>query len=132
MHGYAIVVCQRPNLIDSFYVFSLNRFHSFRLQFFKLVSRANLWILTTGENNYAKVPLVIYVKAFHLSAEQFNWMGGWGGGGRGGEKLPCKRAEDTSGKIEVKHHCRRTISTQLKLFLTPKRYYLLSQQVTKT
>lgn len=66
MHGYEIVVCQRPNLIDSFYVFSLNRFHSFRLWFIKLVSKANLSILTTGENNYAKVPLVIHVKAVHF------------------------------------------------------------------
>ena len=67
MHGYAIVVCQRPNLIDSFYVLSLNRFHSFRLRFIKLISRANLWILTTGENNYAKVTLVIHVKGFHFN-----------------------------------------------------------------
>ena len=40
---------------------------------------------------------------------------GWGGGGVRAvrEKLPCERAEDTSGQIEVKHHCQRTISTQL-------------------
>lgn len=100
MHGYAIVVCQRPNLIDSFYVFSLNRFHSFRLRFFKLVSRANLWILTTGENNYAKVPLVIYVKAFHLSAEQFNWMGGWGGGG-GLRNFHVKEQRILVGKLKL-------------------------------
>ena len=35
------------------------------------------------------------------------------------EKLPCERAEDTSGQIEVKHHCQRTISTQLNRFYDP-------------
>ena len=67
MHGYEIVVCQRPDLIDSFYVFSLNRFYSFRLRFIKLVSKANLSILTAGKNNNAKVPLIICVKTFRFN-----------------------------------------------------------------
>ena len=72
MHGYEIVVCQRPDLIDSFYVFSLNRFYSFRLRFIdELVSKANLSILTAGKNKNAKVPLVICVKTFHFNLPKY-------------------------------------------------------------